>query len=166
MRVPIRKPGKYTHHKLDFHITHKKLDEIKNKIDELKKVSRPEAVREVQRLAEMGDFSENAAYQMAKGRLRGINRKIEELENYADHAVVIRPDTHTDTVQLGSTVTVEIRGTRKTYTILGSLETDPHQGIISSSSPMGSALMGRKAGDVISFKIGNENVICKIVKFV
>ena len=164
MRVPIRKPGKYTHARPDFRLTKEKFDELTRKLEKLKKVSLPQTSKEVMRLAEMGDFSENAAYQMAKGRLRGINQRILELEDQLNHAEIIKADTNTDIVQLGHRVTIEMDGDERTYLILGSSETDPKQGIISYSSPIGMALMGRSVGDSIKIKLADKEKECKIVK--
>jgi len=61
MRTPQRKPGKYIHIKPDPHITEEKFIELKNKLEKMKK-RHPGLASEVKRLAEMGDFSENAAY--------------------------------------------------------------------------------------------------------
>lgn len=163
MRVPIRKPGKYTHLKPDPHLTEDKLSELKNKLARLKK-SHPAAAAEVARLAEMGDFSENVAYQMAKGHLRGINQRILELEDYLNHAVIIKPLKNTETVQLGHRVTIETAGQQKSYLILGSSETDPGKGIISHNSPIGSALMGRKVGDKVKIQRANKEIECEIIK--
>lgn len=163
MRVPIRKPGKYTHQKPDFHITQEKLEELQHKLEQLKKVSRPQTASEVQRLADMGDFSENAAYQMAKGRLRGINERILELEDQLNHAEIITPAKNAEMIQLGQRITIEIEGAQKTYVIRGSLETDPHKGIISYSSPMGAALMGRKVGDTVSIQLESKTIECKVL---
>src|SRR3989344_1347139 len=115
------------------------------------------------RLAEMGDFSENAAYQMAKGRLRGINQKILELEDQLSHAELIKSGSDTGTVQLGNKVTIEINGGEKSYRILGSSETDPKQGVVSYSSPMGTALMGRAVGDRVKIKLADKEMECRIV---
>ena len=164
MRVPIRKPGKYTHAKHDPHLTEQKFNELASELERLKKFNQPKIAKEVMRLAEMGDFSENAAYQMAKGRLRGINQKILELEDQLSHAELIKPDTNTDTVQLGNRVTIEIDSERRSYLILGSLETDPKQGIISSSSPLGAAFMGRKVGDTVRMSSTNKELECRIVE--
>jgi len=101
MRTLDRKPGTYTHVKLDPLITGWKFDELKKKLETLKKVSQPKASNEVARLAEMGDFSENAAYQMAKGRLRGINNTIARLENQINHAVIIKTQDQKDTIEIG-----------------------------------------------------------------
>lgn len=161
MQVPIRKPGKYTHEKRDPHITRAKFDELKDELEHLKTVKQPRAIVEVKRLAEMGDFSENAAYSIAKGRLRGINDRINILTEYLKHVVIITPK-NTGTVQLGSTVTVEINGKQKTFTILGSSETDPTFGIISHKSPVGAALMGCRVGDTIEIQLAGKRVECRV----
>ncbi len=151
MQTPIRKSGKYTHIKPDPHITQDRLDELKDKLKHLKE-SQPQAIKEMKRLAEMGDFSENAAYALAKGRLRAINQKVLELEEQIKNAVPIIPTRKTDEVRLGSRVTVEIGGQPITYLILGPSETNPAQGIISHKSPIGAALMGRRVGDSITLR--------------
>lgn len=163
MRVPFRKPGKYSQIKPDYLLTEGKFGELKNKLDRLKNISRPQAAAEVSRLAEMGDFSENAEYQLAKGRLRGINNAILKLENQLNNAVIISPK-QTGAVQAGNTVTVESGGKQKTYLILGSSETNPREGIISRNSPIGSALVGRGAGETVKVKLANKEVEYKIIK--
>ena len=97
-----------------------------------------------------------------EGKLRGINDRINELTEYLKHVVIITPK-NTGTVQLGSTVTVEINGKQKTYTILGSTETDPSTGVISHQSPVGAALMGRRVGDTVEIQLAGKRVECKII---
>jgi len=164
MQTPRRKLGKYTYPKLDPHLTQEKFDELKSLLEKLKKFSRPQASAEVKRLAEMGDFSDNMAYSMAKGRLRAINQHILDLEGHLKIAEIIKPVKNKDTVQLGSKVTVEIAGKQKTYLILGSSETSPLEGIISHISPIGAALLGHKVGDKVKFQPTNKLIECKIIK--
>ncbi len=164
MQIPYRKPGKYSEQKPDPLITRDKFNELKNKLERLKK-SRPPAAEEVSRLAELGDFSENAEYQLAKGRLRGINYSILKLEAQLNQAVIIPPKQQSDTVQLGHTVTISKENSKqKTYLILGSEETNPQKNIISHQSPLGSALLGHRAGDTVTLKLANKKVEYKIVK--
>jgi len=162
MQTPKRKPGKYTNNKPDPYMTQGKFDELKNKLENLKK-KQPFAASEVKRLALDGDFSENAAYQIAKGRLRGLNQRILDIENHLKNAMIIKP-SKTGRVCLGSQVTVEVNGKQKTYQILGSSETDPSRGIISHNSPIGSALINKKLGDIVKVKIKDKEVEYKIVK--
>ncbi len=164
MRVPYRKPTKYTHIAQDPLLTEEKFNELKNKLEKLKNFSRPKAASEVKRLAELGDFSENVEYQLAKGRLRGINDNIVKIENHLKQAVIISPEKQTDTVQLGHTVTIEKNGIENTYQILGSAETDPQKGVISTHSPIGTALIGRKIGEIAKIKLAGKEVEYKIIK--
>jgi len=162
MRVPIRKPGKYTNLKPDAHLTPEKLAELKNKLEKLKKI-RPRLAREVKELSTTGDFSENAGYQMAKGRLRSLNQRILDLEEMIKNAVIIKLKK-SGVVELGSTVTVEIAVREKKDKIRGSSETDPARGVISRNSAVGRALLGRRAGDIVKIRIGDKEVIYKIIK--
>ena len=162
MRTPIRKPGKYTHNQLDPYITGDKFKELKINLDRLKKKQLP-AKQEVERLALHGDFSENAAYQVAKGRLRGINQGIHDIEKYLKKVIIIKPSKNKNIVQLGSIVTIEMNRKEKTYTILGSTETNPSKGIISHNSPIGLALMNKGVGDIVEIKIANKKIKYKII---
>lgn len=164
MRVPFRKPGKYSQMKSDPLLTEGKVLELKNKLDKLKNFTRPRAMEEVGRLAELGDFSENVEYQLAKGRLRGINDNIAKIENQLKQAVIIPGQKQTNTVALGHKVTVENNGGQKTYQILGSTETNPQKGIISHNSPIGAALIGHGVGEIIKIKIGDKETAYKIIR--
>jgi len=162
MRVPIRKPGKYTNSKPDVHITQDKFEDLKNNLERLKK-SRLRVAEEVKILSTTGDYSENAGYQMAKGRLRGINQRILDIEDQLKNAVIIRRQVSSGSVQLGNTVVLEANGKSKEYKILGSSETDPSRGIISHNSAVGSALIGRRLGEVVKVEVGSKVISYKIV---
>ena len=116
MRIPSRKPGKYADLHRDPNMTQAKFDELTSQLGKLLQ-ARPPAANEVKRLAEMGDFSENAAYQLAKGRLRGLNQRIMEIEDHLKHSEIIYPAT-SGIIQLGSTVTIEQAGNQQTFQIL------------------------------------------------
>jgi transcription elongation factor GreA len=163
MRTPTRKPGKYTNQKQDPYLTSEKFFELENKLKRLKEVSRPRTIAEVKKFASDGDFSENAAYQIAKGKLRGINERILEIEDLLKRAIIIKHQKGS-VVQLGSIVLVEVVGKQKKYQILGSAETDPTKGIISHNSPIGRSLIGRRAGEIVKIQLQNREVEYKIVK--
>ena len=70
------------------------------------------------------------------------------------------------TIDLGCTVTVEVDGDVETYEIVGATESSPASGKISSESPIGSALLGHKVGDVVSVKSPSGELKCKITKII
>ncbi len=164
MQVPHRRKETYVKPKPDPYLTESKFIELKNKLERLKTVTRPRESEEVKRLAEMGDFSENVGYQVAKGRLRGINQRILDIEDHLKNAVIFHPSKNIAIVQIGHHVTIESKGKEKTYTILGSSETDPTTGIISRNSPIGAALLGRAVGEVVKIKLADRELEFKIIK--
>jgi len=163
MQLPWRKPGKYTHLKPDQNLTEAKYNELKNKLASLK-FNRPGLAEEVKKYASDGDFSENAAYQIAKGRLRGMNQKILEIEEHLKRAIIIKPNKNSNIVQLGNSVTIKTDGEEKTYLILGSSETNPQKGIISHNSPIGASLIGKKINDKVKINLADKKVEYKIIK--
>jgi len=165
MQVPKRKSEKYTNIAVDPHMTQEKFMDLKNNLDRMLK-ARPLLAKDVQFYAANGDFSENAEYQIAKGKLRGLNRRIDETKDLINKADIIKPTTKFDTVQLGSTVTIEIEGkqpSKKTYKILGSSETRPEQGIVSHQSPIGAALMGKRVNEEVLVKTKNREIKYRVI---
>lgn len=129
----------------------------------MKKITHPKLAEEVKRLAQFGDFSENAEYQIAKGKLRGLNQRILEIEYQISHAQVIKPSSNTKRVSVGHFVTVEFQGQRKTYQILGSTESSPGTGVISRNSPLGEALLGAKVGEEVLVKLKDRDNKYRVV---
>ena len=162
MQLPYRKPGKFTSVPIDPILTQKKYNELQEKLDRLKS-SRPHAAREVARLAELGDFSENVEYQLAKAKLRRINTSILTLEHRLNQAEVIQTGSQTHTIEIGHIVTILLNGDAKTYQILGSSETNPAHGIISHTSPLGAALIGHSIDDEFKIRLGNTEATCRII---
>ncbi len=99
-----------------------------------------------------GDLRENAGYDEAKNAQAFVEGRIRELKVKIHNAQII-DDTQTpdDQVALGRSVVVRENGydDEEIYTIVGSTETDPSNGRISNESPIGKALIGRTAGDVV-----------------
>lgn len=162
MKISKYKSKNYKKPKADFWITQNKYDELKVKLTEIIKVIRPELIKEAQRTAENGDFSDNAEYKIAKGKLRGMNNRILRIKDQLKYANIIKPQNN-EVVQIGHTVTIQIEGKEKTYQILGSTETDPSNGIISHNSPLGLALLNKRVNDKFEIKIGIKNKKCTII---
>lgn len=138
--------------------------QLREEIERLQERDRPRTVEELSRTREMGDLSENAAYQMAKARLMGIDGRILTIKEKLKNAVVIEPGAGAGgAIRIGSTVVVETGGRQRTFEITGSDETDPAKGRISHVSPIGTSLLGHKAGDKTVLKIGDNSIEYRII---
>jgi len=164
MQIPKRRSEQNNQTPSDYHISAQKAAEMKKELERLIKIARPRLAEEVAELAKLGDFSENAAYQIAKGKLRGINHRILVLEDILNNAIIIPECEPGSCVQIGSRVTAEVNGQQKIFQILGSQETAPNRDIISHLSPIGSALLGHKVNDEVEIEINDRKVIYKIIK--
>ena len=117
----------------------------------LETVRRPEVIGRIRAAKELGDLKENADYTAAREEQSFLEGRIESIERTLRDATVI--ETATDAsgrAHLGSRVTVEDDdGATVVFTIVGSTEADPAAGRISNVSPVGRALVGTLAGDVV-----------------
>lgn len=163
MQVPTRRSENKPLAPIDYHLSPEKYRELEKKLIRLK-ARHPQEAIEVKRLAEMGDFSENAGYQLAKSRLRGLNQRILDLENLLKRAEIVIVDTDTSTVKIGHRITINIDDKEKTYTILGASESDPVSGVISHNSPLGAGLLGHQIGDAVTIKINDKERTYRIIK--
>lgn len=111
----------------------------------------------------MGDLSENGLYSAAKAKLRSIDSQLFRLEMMLKLGHV--QEVPTKHVGIGSKVTIEINAkSKKEVTIVGNYEADPLSGKISSNSPIGKALLGRKTGDKIEVEVPAGKNFYKILK--
>lgn len=163
MRLPNRKPGKYTFPTFDPNITKEQLRSLQEKLDQIKTITLPKAIKDTQQFGENGDYSENAEYQIAKGRLRGLLRTVDELQYQINHAVIISPPTDLNTVQIGHTVTVLCNDQKIQFKILGSTEANPVAEVISYQSPVGAALLGHQVGDHVTVQLTSRSVQYQIM---
>ncbi len=133
------------------YLTREGYERLRERLDYLIRVKRPEIAEQIREAKEMGDISENAGYDEAKNAQAFLEGEIAELEWKLKHAVIIEDERPDGVVALGSRVTVrdEETGEEETYTIVGSAEADPFNGRISNESPVGSALMGHVIGDTV-----------------
>ncbi len=164
MRVPIRKGTGPLPPNQDPKMTEEKYEELRKKLDFWLKIKRPQEAEEVKRLALMGDFSENVGYQLAKGRLRGLNQRIIELEKLLGRVEIINRPASYDKVEVGSSVLLEVNGVEKKYLILGSSESNPSAGIISHVSPLGNILLNKKVGEEFKFGPSGKEKNYKILE--
>lgn len=143
-------------------VTEEGLQKIKDELNNLKTVRRREVALAIQTAKEQGDLSENAEYVDAKDEQGLLEQRILELENVIKNAEVIQKDTN-GKVNVGDIVKVNMGGKEFTFTIVGPNEVDPLKGMISNESPLGTALMGKKAGDIASVRTPTGNKEAKIL---
>ena len=98
---------------------------------------------------EFGDISENSEYDDAKNEQGMMEARIAEISRILSEATVVNTPKRSNSVHIGSTVTVEMGGRERVFTIVGGAESDSSAGKISNESPVGSALLGRKKGDKV-----------------
>lgn len=127
-------------------------EKLKEELARLKNVERHAVIQAISEARAQGDLSENAEYEAAKDKQGFIEGRILEIEGKLAAAQIIDPATLNaeGRVVFGSTVDLEDEdsGARVTYQIVGDDEADLKQGLISISSPIARALIGKEAGDV------------------
>ncbi len=127
-------------------------EELEKRLEYLKVEKRAEITERIKTAREFGDLSENAEYDAAKNEQAMIEGEILEIETKLKYAVIIKDSAvKKGMVSLGSKVDFidEEIGEVMTYEIVGTTEADVEQGRISNESPIGNALLGRKAGDTV-----------------
>lgn len=150
----------------EFFFTEEGLKKTEDELEHLKSVVRREVAEKIKIALGYGDLSENAEYDHAKNEQAKVEEKIAKLENMLRNAVLIEEEKVDKTlVNIGSVVKVKEVGTddEEEYTIVGSAETDPLEGKISNESPMGSALLGKKVGDIAEVEVPDGTVSFEIV---
>jgi transcription elongation factor GreA len=125
---------------------------LRAELEELTQVRRPEVIARIRTAKEHGDLKENAEYHAAREEQSFLEGRVQALEARLRTAVIVDPPAAGSRVGLGSRVTVEHDGETTTWTIVGASESDPPSGRISSSSPVGRALVGHDAGDEVIVK--------------
>ena len=148
------------------YLTKKGLDDHKKEYDELVKTKRAEVVERLSAARDMGDLSENAEYTAAREELAFIDGRIEELEMLLKQAVLIEAEGHHKgkTVDLGSRVTVKVKGKQEVFTLVGEWEADPTEKKISHESPLGKALIGKAVGDDIEVEAPVGKMVYTVIE--
>ncbi len=148
------------------YLTQKGLDDHKKEYDDLVKTRRGEVVERLSAARDMGDLSENAEYTAAREELAFIDGRIEELEMLLKQVVLIEDAGHhkSKTVDLGSKVTVKVKGKEEVFTLVGEWEADPTEKKISHESPLGKALIGKIVGDDIEVEAPVGKMVYTVVE--
>ena len=133
-------------------LTKRGAEKLKEELARLKNVERHAVIQAIAEARAQGDLSENAEYEAAKDKQGFIEGRILEIEGKLAAAQVIDPSAldADGRIVFGSTVELEDEdsGAAVTYQIVGDDEADLKQGLISISSPIARALIGKEVGDV------------------
>jgi transcription elongation factor GreA len=135
--------------------TREGLDKLKAELAELKGKGRAEIARQIADARDKGDLSENAEYDAAKDAQGHLEAKIAQLEELLANARLLdESNVDTSKVSILSTVTIKNikNGASFTYTLVSEEEADLKAGKISTQSPIGKGLLGKKKGDTANIK--------------
>ncbi|MGI4860268.1 MAG: transcription elongation factor GreA [Janthinobacterium lividum] len=125
---------------------------LKDELHRLKSVERPSVINSISEARAQGDLSENAEYDAAKEKQSFVEGRIIELEGKLSAAQVIDPATIDAEGRIVFAATIDLEdlesGGKVTYQIVGDDEADLEQGLVSVSSPIARALIGKYEGDV------------------
>jgi len=142
----------------------KKLEE---ELEYLKTVKRKDIVERIKIARSFGDLSENSEYESAKDEQAFVEGRVTTIENMLRFSEIIdNSNTAADEVSLGRKVTfIELPdGDEEEYTIVGSAEADPFNGLISNDSPIAKALIGKKVGSEVTLTTPGGDMLIKIIE--
>lgn len=120
--------------------------------EELTRVQRPAVILRIRTAKEHGDLKENAEYHSAREEQSFLEGRVLAIEAILRNHVIVEAPSGATAVHMGSTVTIEDDFGTTTYTIVGPTEANPAEGRISTSSPVGAALLGHGVGQDVVVK--------------
>lgn len=138
------------------HMTERGHAMLVEELKRLKTVERPSIVKEIKMAREYGDLSENAEYHAAKEKQGMIEARIRALEDRLSRAEVVEVSSDApDRVRFGTTVLLEdsATGEEVTYTLVGEDEADVSKGLLSVTSPVARALLGKEVDDAVTVSV-------------
>ncbi|MGI6740578.1 MAG: transcription elongation factor GreA [Brevefilum sp.] len=132
------------------YLTREGYEKLQKELEYLRTEKRNEVAIRLREALEDGELIENAELEAAKNEQSFVEGRIKELEILLSNAHIIEKINHSDAIQVGSKVIVQEEGLDpEEYTIVGAAEADPRLGRISNESPLGQALLNKKAGDKV-----------------
>lgn len=148
-----------------FYVTEEGLADLKKELDTLIHVTREEVIEELKAARAQGDLSENADYDAARDHQAKVEARIHELEYQIKNAEIISDKKSTKVVRIGSTVELQELDTNNklTYKIVGSVEADPLNGLLSNVTPMALAILDQRVGDTVTVQVDKPYEV-KILK--
>ena len=146
-------------------VTEEGFKNLQDELEYLKVTKRKEVVASIKQAISFGDLSENSEYDEAKNEQAEVEKRINEIENLLTTVKIIKNDENTEVVNVGKTVKVydyEFEEEEE-YKIVGPTEVDIAQNMISDESPLGKALLGKKAGDEVTFEAPGGMLKVKLI---
>lgn len=143
-------------------LTKEGFEKLENELEYLKTVKRKEISETIKVALSFGDLSENSEYDEAKNQQAIVESKIIQIENELKTSVIIdENELNTDIISMGCKVEVKDLEFNdiENFIIVSSVEVDVENGKISDESPVGSALIGKKVGDIVEVKLPDDVVI-------
>ncbi len=138
---------------------------LQEELDYLRTYKRQEIAERLHEAMDGGELIENAEYEAAKNEQAFVEGRIKELEILLAMARVIDEAPIAEMVQVGTTVTIQEEGLEpEQYTIVGAAEANPSAGRISNESPLGKALLNRKAGEKVQVDAPAGSFVVTILK--
>lgn len=132
------------------YLTREGYEKLQKELEYLRTEKRNEVAIRLREALEDGELIENAELEAAKNEQSFVEGRIKELEILLSNAHIIEKINQSDAIQVGSKVIVQEEGLDpEEYTIVGAAEADPRLGRISNESPLGQALLNKKAGDKV-----------------
>ncbi len=125
-------------------------EKLEEELHYLETEKRAEIGERIKVAREFGDISENSEYDDAKNEQGMMEARIAEISRILSEATVVTTPKRSSKVNVGSTVTVDMGGNERVFTIVGAAESDTSSGRISNESPVGQALLGHKKGDEVT----------------
>ena len=149
----------------EIYLTKAGLEKLQAEYSELTTSGRQNIADTIKNALGYGDLKENSEYADAKDQQVFIEGRIAELEHIIKNATIIDESHNNCTnVNVGCSVHVEVNKGEMELRIVGSAEADPEKGWISNESPIGKALLGKKAGDVVEIEVPAGKIEYKIKK--
>lgn len=146
------------------YLTSKGLADAKAELDFLKKTKRVEIAEKIHTAREYGDLAENSEYDSALEEQSLTENRISELESVLKSVKVIADSQTEDFVVIGSTVKINMDGEVDEFKIVGRVEADPAKKRISNESPLGTALLGAKKGEIVEVATPIVRYRCKVLE--
>ena len=136
-------------------VTQQGLEDLKNELENLIHVVKPEVIEDLKAARAQGDLSENADYDAAKDKQAQVEAKISNIEEMLKNIELIQSRADNETVSLGGAVDLLFLDNNETltYSIVGSIESDPINGKLSHVTPLAEAILERKVGDIVEVNV-------------